>query len=145
MASLLGGFCLANAGLGAVHGIAAALGARFEMPHGLACACTLAATVEVNVRVLETRAPSSPALGRYARIGEALCGRAFATEAEARAAAVKDVRALCEELRVPKLSGYGVTEAKLAMLVGESRGSSMKSNPIALEDPEIEEILRASL
>ncbi|HEY3445489.1 MAG TPA: iron-containing alcohol dehydrogenase [Myxococcales bacterium] len=145
MASLLGGFCLANAGLGAVHGIAAALGARFEMPHGLACACVLAATVEINVRALERRSPASPALLRYAKIGEALCGRSFPTEAEARAAGVKDVRELCQELKVPRLAAFGVTAARLSMLVGESRGSSMKSNPIALEDAEIEEILNASM
>ena len=37
LASLFGGFALANAGLGAVHGIAAPLGGRHPIPHGVAC------------------------------------------------------------------------------------------------------------
>lgn len=40
-ASLLGGLALANAGLGAVHGIAAPLGGMFRLPHGAACAAVL--------------------------------------------------------------------------------------------------------
>ena len=49
LASLFGGLCLANSGLGAVHGLAAAAGARLAAPHGAVCAAVLAATVEVNL------------------------------------------------------------------------------------------------
>ena len=41
LASLFGGLALANAGLGAVHGIAAPVGGRFDAPHGAACAALL--------------------------------------------------------------------------------------------------------
>ncbi|MBI5544956.1 MAG: iron-containing alcohol dehydrogenase [Deltaproteobacteria bacterium] len=145
LASLFGGLCLANAGLGAVHGIAAALGVRFGLPHGLACACVLAATVEVNIRALERHDPGGPALERYAKVGEALAGRAFGSHAEARGAAVQLVRELCEQLKVPRLSSLGVGPARLPMLVAEARGSSMKTNPVVLEDSEIAEILSMSL
>ena len=43
LASLFGGLCLANSGLGAVHGLAAAAGARLAAPHGAVCAAVLAA------------------------------------------------------------------------------------------------------
>jgi alcohol dehydrogenase class IV len=145
VASLLGGLCLANAGLGAVHGIAAALGARFVLPHGLACACVLAQTVEANIRALERRAPDGPALARYARVGEALAGQVFATAGQARSAVTTLLRELCQELKVPRLSRFGVQPSNLATLVGESRGSSMKSNPVTLEDAEIRAILEAAL
>ena len=46
LASLFSGMCLANAGLGAVHGLAAAAGARLSAPHGAVCAAVLAAAVE---------------------------------------------------------------------------------------------------
>ncbi len=46
LASLFGGLCLANSGLGAVHGLAAAAGARLSAPHGAVCAAVLAATVD---------------------------------------------------------------------------------------------------
>ena len=145
LASLLGGLCLANAGLGAVHGIAAALGARFDLPHGLACACVLAQTVEANVHALERRDPNGGALVRCARLGEALAGHGFGSEKEARAAAVSGLRELCQRLKVPRLAGCGVQASHLATLAGESRGSSMKTNPIALEDAEIRDILAAAL
>lgn len=145
MASLLGGLCLANAGLGAVHGIAAALGARFDIGHGLACATVLAATVEANLSALARRDPDGPGLARYARVGEALAGRSFETGAQARDAALAIIRELCAELRVPRLSTLGVLPAHLPKLVAESRGSSMKTNPVVLEDAEIRSIFEASL
>jgi alcohol dehydrogenase class IV len=145
LASLLGGLCLANAGLGAVHGIAAALGALCELGHGLSCATVLAATLEGNIRALERRDPRGPALARYARLGEVLAGRSFSSASEARKAAVATVRSLVETLEVPRLGALGVGEARIAALVEQSRGSSMRSNPIALEDGEIEAILRAAL
>lgn len=145
LASLLGGLCLANAGLGAVHGIAAALGARFEIPHGVACASVLAATVEANINALAQRASGSAALARYARVGEALAGRSFASDEDARSAMVEIVRRLCAQLQVPRLASFAVHPGDIAMLVAESRGSSMRTNPIVLEDEEVAEILRQSL
>jgi alcohol dehydrogenase class IV len=54
LASLLGGICLANAGLGAVHGLASPLGAYFPIPHGVACAAVLAPVLRQNIiRALE--------------------------------------------------------------------------------------------
>jgi alcohol dehydrogenase class IV len=66
--SLFGGLCLANAGLGAVHGFAAALGARLGAPHGAVCAAVLAPAVEVNLRALQARAPDHPALPRLTEL-----------------------------------------------------------------------------
>ena len=50
LASLLGGLCLANAGLGAVHGFAAPAGGMLEAPHGAICAALLAPVLAVNLR-----------------------------------------------------------------------------------------------
>src|SRR5512135_311783 len=63
LASLFGGFCLANAGLGAVHGFAAPAGGMFSAPHGAVCAALLPRVMEANVRALETRSPASPVRG----------------------------------------------------------------------------------
>ena len=74
LTSLFGGLCLANSGLGAVHGLAAALGARLSAPHGAVCAATLAAAVAVNAPALRARAPEHPALARIAELGPLLTG-----------------------------------------------------------------------
>jgi len=52
---------------------------------------------------------------------------------------------LTARLGIPRLSAYGVTESSIPALVADSRGSSMKTNPVALTDDEIAAILRASL
>src|SRR5207344_3010025 len=75
LASLFSGICLANSGLGAVHGLAAAAGARLSAPHGAVCAAVLAAAVEVNLRALRDRAPEHPALPRLTELATLLTGR----------------------------------------------------------------------
>jgi len=52
-ASLCGGIALANSGLGAVHGFAAAIGGMFPAPHGAVCARLLPLVIEANRRGLE--------------------------------------------------------------------------------------------
>jgi len=46
--SLLAGMALANARLGAVHGMAHPLGAIYHIPHGLVCAALLPHVLEIN-------------------------------------------------------------------------------------------------
>src|SRR3569832_1435637 len=72
--ALLSGITLAQVGLGSVHGLASPLGAYFPIPHGVVCGTLLAAATEVNVHALRARAPGSPALMKYAEIGELLSG-----------------------------------------------------------------------
>jgi len=145
-AALLSGVCLANAGLGVIHGLAAPLGARFPIPHGVACGATLAAGVEANVRALEARDPGSPALPKLARLGRLLMGAGPETsDADARRALVAGLRSWTERLALPGLGAYGVGEADLATIVAGARGGSMRTNPIELTDAELVGILRASL
>ena len=54
--------------------------------------------------------------------------------------------ALCRTLEVPGLARYGLTPARIPELCGKARAaSSMKGNPLPLEDEELAEIARASL
>ncbi|HUQ83590.1 MAG TPA: iron-containing alcohol dehydrogenase [Gemmatimonadaceae bacterium] len=141
LASVCGGLALANAKLGAVHGFASPLGGMFPIPHGVACARLLAPVAAINVRALRARAASSPALERYAEVARIVTGR---TDAKAEDAAAW-LDALVEELCVPRLSSYGVTEVDVARVTAAARqASSMQGNPIVLTDDELAEALRSS-
>jgi alcohol dehydrogenase class IV len=144
-AALCSGICLAQAGLGAVHGLAAPLGAQFPIPHGVACGATLAAATRVNIAALEERDSQSVALSRYAAAAWLLTGQAGADDRESRSLLVPALESLVARLSVPRLSAYGITEASIPAIVADSRGSSMMTNPIVLTEEEIAAILRASL
>lgn len=144
-AALCSGICLAQAGLGSVHGLASPLGAQYPIPHGVACGATLVAATRVNIAALEARDPENRALSRYAVAGGMLSGRAGRDDREARAALVPALEQLTARLGVPRLSAFGLTESSIPALVADSRGSSMKTNPVLLSDDEIASILRASL
>jgi alcohol dehydrogenase class IV len=146
LAALLSGVCLANAGLGVVHGLAAALGGMSSIPHGAACGATLVAGTAANISALEARAPDDPALDRYATAGRILAGLPGATSGpEARAALLVTLDEWRRELAIPGLASFGVTAADVERLVAASRGSSMRTNPVELTDEEVAGVIRASL
>lgn len=142
VASVCGGLALANAKLGAVHGFAAPLGGMFPIPHGVACARLLPTIAELNLRALRSRASSSLALDRYSEVARIVTGNHVARAEDGVAWLV----ALVEELRVPKLSAYGIRDEDIARVVAAARqASSMQGNPIVLTDDELVEALRVSI
>jgi alcohol dehydrogenase class IV len=143
-ASLLSGICLAQTGLGSVHGLASPLGAFFPIPHGVCCGTLVAAATAVNIAALAERDPKSTALAKYARVGALLAGDAGAPARARPEALVETLEAWTRELSLPRLSAFGMTVGDLGT-VGESRGSSMKTNHIVLTDGEIETIVRRRL
>ncbi len=144
-ASLVSGICLAQTGLGSVHGLASPLGAFFPIPHGVCCGTLVAEATAVNLRALRRRDPDSPALEKYARVAALVGGHWPVERPSAPASLVETLRAWTERLALPGLGGFGVGEADVARVVAESRGSSMKTNPIVLEDGEIAEIVSRRL
>ncbi len=139
LASLFGGLALANAGLGAVHGFAAAIGGAFDAPHGAVCAALLPHVVNINLRALRSRDPRSESLARYRDAARILTGRPDADCAEW-------LGGLCQSLGIPRLGSYGIAAADAPAIVeGASRASSMKANPIVLTPEELREILAAAM
>ncbi|MFO7323458.1 MAG: iron-containing alcohol dehydrogenase [Chloroflexota bacterium] len=142
LASLFGGLALANAALGAVHGFAGPLGGMYPIPHGVACARLLPYVMETNIRALREREPDNPALARYAEVARILTGNPDATPEDGAAW----VAELCEALKIPRLSQFGVASIDLPDIVEKSaRASSMKGNPIKLTEAELTEILERAL
>lgn len=145
-AALLSGICLANAGLGAVHGFASPLGAQLPIPHGMACGAVLWQVTEANVTALAARDPSSPALPKYAQAGRILARLPHSSSDQtARVGLVDVLHEWVDALDVPPLSAFEMTAAHIPVIVADSPGSSMRTNPIELTDPELTAILERAL
>lgn len=137
--SLMGGLSLANAKLGAVHGLAGVLGGTTGAPHGAVCAALLRATTSVNIRALSERDPDSPALAGYLLAAEALTGELSLESLERWLADLED------RLATPGLGELGLrAEDHDDVVAAALRSSSMKGNPIDLTAGELHEILRES-
>jgi alcohol dehydrogenase class IV len=121
LASLLGGMVLANAGLGAIHGLAAPLGPLYNLPHGLVCAVLLPYVMEYN---LET------SISKFAQIAYSLDNKTTNLSTEGAAfESVVLVEKLISDLKLPfNLASLGVQERDLEIIV-QGVSSSLKYNP----------------
>lgn len=144
-AALLSGITLAQVGLGSVHGLASPLGAFYPIAHGVVCGTLVASATAINIASMRAREPDNRALGKYAHAAEILCRQSFHDQHAAHAALVQLLSDWTAELELPRLSGYGLQESDLEKVVANSRGSSMKTNPIVLTDEEIRQLLLTRL
>ena len=139
--SLLGGMALANAKLGAVHGLAGVIGGARPVPHGVACAALLAPVIETNVRVLQS-GPVQPALPRYTEVAWLLTGAADALVEDGLAW----IRETVTRLAIPGLAAYGVRPGDVGEIAAAAaRSSSMQGNPVLLSDDDLRAIVLAAL
>lgn len=144
-AALLSGITLAHCGLGSVHGLASPLGAFYPIPHGVVCGTLVATCTAVNIEALQSRAPDSVALAKYAEVAGILCDHSFTSHEAAREALVNLLAEWTVLLDLPQLGDYGLDESGLDHVVAHSRGSSMKTNPLVLTDDEIKACLQERL
>lgn len=140
-ASLMSGVCLAQTGLGSVHGLASPIGAFFPIPHGTVCGTLVAEATAMNIKTMLDREPKNIALEKYAVLGRLVMDDDSLTNAAAQDALVDTLNELTIKMDLPYLKEYGIRLEHLEHIVGHSRGSSMKTNPIVLTDDEIRNIV----
>ena len=142
LASLFSGLALANAGLGAVHGIAAPLGGMCPAPHGAVCAKLLPSVIETNIASLLANTPSSPILVKYDRVARWLTGSKSAGASEL----IQELKDLGRDLNIPPLTNFGLGRDQIPNLVTRSlKASSMKTNPVSLTEIELYDIIEKSI
>jgi alcohol dehydrogenase class IV len=142
LASLFGGMALANAGLGAVHGFAGPIGGMFSAPHGEICAALLADVMEMNVRALHERDPKNYAVYRYSDVVRLVTRDGSATVN----VGIEWIRKLVNDFKIPRLASHGIKPEHTAEIVKNAmNASSMKANPIALNEAELGEVLQRAL
>lgn len=139
LASLFGGLALANAGLGVVHGFSSPLGGMFSAPHGMVCAAILPYAMRANLNAIQERAPESIALARLTEFGKLTGGQTAAD-------GIQWLITLCQDLNVPALSKFGITENNFPVLVEKAMtASSTQGNPVKLTAEELYQILLDAL
>lgn len=145
LASLLSGIALDNAGLGAVHGLASPIGGFFDIPHGVVCANLLPEIIAANLHAAHqhTRHDEAAlrAVMRYRQVAVMLNG-GFDCEAEALVEFLKSQR---RSLQIQDFGHFGITRRDIPKIVANCRGGSMKTNPIVLDDIDIENALMAAI
>lgn len=140
-AAMLGGIALANGKLGAVHGFAGPLGGMFAAPHGAVCACLLPAVMEINVEGLRI-AGQSDTLSKYNELAKWLTGNSNASAEDG----LLWLQQLVKRMKIPVLSSFGVQQTEFSGLIEKAKNaSSMKGNPVALNDEQLLRILEKSM
>jgi alcohol dehydrogenase class IV len=132
--SLSGGLALANAGLGAVHGLAGPIGGVSPAPHGAVCGRLLPFVLEENAK----RAEGLVAL----RLGEVRGWIAEVLGGEPEDAP-ETLEAWARAAGLPGLRAMGLApEQDKAVAEAAVASSSMKGNPVALDVPCLQGILQ---
>jgi alcohol dehydrogenase class IV len=141
-AALTSGICLANAGLGAVHGFASSIGGMFDIPHGVICGTLMASANSINVRELRKNRINDTALNKYALLGRLFLDTEGRSDIYYIDGFIEYLRKLSEELRLPHLGQYGIEDKDLGAISGITE---LKNNPVILTTDDLNEILKERL
>ena len=133
--SLSGGIALANAGLGAVHGLAGVIGGMTAAAHGAICGTLLPFVIAANRAAL----PAGPHAERLAEV-DAMLSAAFGG-----GQGTKALHRWSRRHGLPGLSALGLDARDHAGVAAAAMGaSSMKANPAVLSEAVLQTILRAA-
>lgn len=139
-ASLVSGLCLANSGLGAVHGFAAVIGGMYSMPHGEICAALLSAVCQINIKAARNRGLHE-VLDKYGEVARVVTRSRNGSVDDL----IKWLGSLTAQLGIKPLGDLGLHNTDFSTICERAKlASSMKGNPIELSDSELMEILEYS-
>ena len=141
LAASFSGMTLANAGLGAVHGLAGPIGAFFEASHGLVCAKLLAPITRLNIEaLLASSAPQAAVtLAKYSQVAELLTG------SPELAGLLMALQNLVDDKIPQGLAVFGLNQATLNPVIENCRAGSMLGNPVVLSDQALTQAILEAL
>jgi alcohol dehydrogenase class IV len=141
-AALTSGICLANAGLGVVHGFASSIGGMFDIPHGLICGTLMAKSNEINIRELRKNDKNHVALKKYAILGKLFIDKSGYSDDYYTDGFVNYLDNLAQDLQLPGLKKSGLEEKNVGKICSITE---IKNNPVKLAVENLAEILLKSL
>jgi len=136
LAAYFSGLCLANAGLGTIHGLAGPLGAHLKVPHGLACALLAVPVLSMLIKRL-SQDGNQAVLDKLAFTGAQIDRGPNAIPIDG------DVKLLINHLgnwtgKLGRLADYGLERSDIDHIV---KASDNKNSPVAFSDSERREFL----
>jgi alcohol dehydrogenase class IV len=141
-AAMISGICLANAGLGAVHGFASSVGGLFNVPHGVVCGTLMASANAVTVKRLKDQNSSNPILLKYAELGKMFIGEEQKSQFYYIDRFIEILAEWTETMNISRLGKYGIKSADVAKIV---KATDVKNNPVKLSKEDLAEILESRL
>lgn len=136
LAALFGGYAINFSDVAGAHCLAEALGSKYPVPHGLACAVFLVPVTEYNLPA---------AVDRYAQAARALGVERQASEEATARAGLDYLKHLCAGLNLPSLRALGVKREDLSEIAKlAATNVSVPSNPRPVDEKAFLEILLAS-
>ncbi|MCM8535501.1 MAG: iron-containing alcohol dehydrogenase [Lentisphaeraceae bacterium] len=140
--AFISGVCLANAGLGIVHGFASPIGGFFDIPHGVVCGTLLPAATEKNIeRLQESHAiEHKELLTKHVKVARVLFPDS--SPSDSLKLFVDYLYQMTENFDIPKLSHYGILEKDFEKIIEKT---GLKNNPIELSQSDLKEILKKRL
>jgi alcohol dehydrogenase class IV len=137
-AALTSGICLANAGLGIIHGFASSLGGMYDIPHGVICGTLMASSNEINVRELRKKSDNEAALTKYTLLGKLFIDEKGEKDNYYIDAFIQYLHELTNDLQLTDFKKYGLNEMNVELICKRTEN---KNNPVKLALEDLMEIL----
>jgi alcohol dehydrogenase class IV len=141
-AALTSGICLANAGLGVVHGFASSIGGIYNIPHGLICGTLMAKSNEINVRELRKSGKNARALKKYSLLGKLFSDKEGKTEDYSIDEFVQYLHKLSNDLDLDRLKPCIIEEKDIEAICLRTE---LKNNPVVLTSDNLREIIVSAI
>lgn len=143
-AALISGICLANAGLGAVHGFASSVGGLYNIPHGVVCGTLMASANAMNVKRLREQSnnDSTTVLAKYAILGKIFIAEEQKNDAYYIDAFINILAEWTEMMAINRIGKYGVKPEDFEAIL---RLTDIKNNPVKLSKEDLGEILSSRI
>ncbi|HBI47644.1 MAG TPA: alcohol dehydrogenase [Smithella sp.] len=136
-AALVSGIALSRSGLGAVHGIAGAMGGIIPVPHGVACGKLLFPVITFVIKKIVDE-KNIVAQKRFADIGKILTGNADGDDIFYCKQFLGVLDKWTRTLKLPQLSRFGMTAAYMEKIISIANS---KNSPAILSKEEMKVIL----
>lgn len=140
-AALTSGICLANAGLGVVHGFASSIGGMYNIPHGIICGTLMASANAITVKELR-KYPNNNSLIKYAFLGKLFLDTERKSDDYYIDGFIQLLQKLTNDFQLPGLRKYGVEDKDVELIC---KITENKNNPVKLSTGSLIGIINSRL